>query len=59
MKFVQHDVEINKNLLSSPNERLNLQDVQDDMFPSQGNFEDGDIDDEFDLVIQEKIDRRA
>ena len=59
LKLVQHDVEINKNLLSSPNERLKLQDVQDDMFPSQGNFEDGDIDDEFDLVIQEKIDRRA
>lgn len=57
LKSVHQDVEINNNLQSSPNERLKLQDIQDDMFSPQGLFEDGDIDDEFDPAIQEKIDR--
>lgn len=57
MKSVHHDVEINNNLQSSPSERSKLQDIQDDMFSPQANFEDGDIDDEFDPAIQEKIDR--
>lgn len=57
MKSVHHDVEINNNLQSSPSERSKLQDIQDDMFSPQPNFEDGDIDDEFDPAIQEKIDR--
>ncbi|KAL6323098.1 hypothetical protein AAG906_027358 [Vitis piasezkii] len=59
LKSIHHDVEINNNLQSSPSERSKLQDIQDDMFSPQANFEDGDIDDEFDPAIQEKIDREV
>ncbi|PPD94305.1 hypothetical protein GOBAR_DD08677 [Gossypium barbadense] len=35
----------------------NLQDVEDDIFPNKNEFDDGDIDDEIDPTLKEKIDR--
>ncbi|MBA0763523.1 hypothetical protein Gotri_012956 [Gossypium trilobum] len=37
----------------------NLQDVEDDIFPNKNEFDDGDIDDEIDPTLKEKIDREV
>lgn len=56
LKFVCPSDEVNK-FRASPSLTLKLQDLNDDSLEDMVEFDDGDIDDEIDPALKEKIDR--
>ncbi|XP_059634187.1 SKP1-like protein 21 isoform X2 [Cornus florida] len=56
---VYHNVHIHNLILPTIDERLKLQDMEDDNFAPEDEFDDGDIDDEIDPAMKEEIDREV
>uniref|UniRef100_A0A5B6ZKN2 Putative SKP1-like protein 21 isoform 2 n=1 Tax=Davidia involucrata TaxID=16924 RepID=A0A5B6ZKN2_DAVIN len=56
---IRLNAKIHDHVLHSMGETLKLQDVEDDSFAPEDEFDDGDIDDEIDPALKEKIDREV
>ncbi|KAA8520641.1 hypothetical protein F0562_014897 [Nyssa sinensis] len=56
---MHQNVTIHDHVLHNMVETLKLQDVEDDSFAPEDEFDEGDIDDEIDPAMQEKIDREV